>query len=621
MLVIIFHTHALGVSGGFVGVDIFFVISGYLITRIIYGEMKEGQFSFLHFYERRIRRIFPALFAMLFVTTIVAGLLMMPLEFKGVGETLSATALFYSNILFWQQAGYFDTSGILKPFLHTWSITIEEQFYLLFPLYLLIVYKYMRPLLIPLTLLGMALSFALGLWTLSIGKDTATFYLLPTRAWQFLVGGILALGCIPNLKNAAFNNICSVLGLGLICAAAFFLLDNTSRFPGINALYPTIGAALLIYSAMHKETFVSKLLSLKPIVFIGKISYSLYLWHWPVIVFASYYMMRDPSEIEAIGLILFCLILSYFSWKFIEQPFRVRNKTYNRKALFGLSALAITLFASAGYYISKSDGIPSRFNDEILGLAYVHKGPQTELIKISGEPWVLKKIGDKTNEPSFLIIGDSHANAVSGGIHEVALSQNISGILIKQPGCIPTLDITPNELSAECSAFNKFTRNYMKDLNIDHIVLIARWSVYPKWISKTSVHGGNEQSRARTSQLLNQTIQTYQKKGIKVTLVSEVPRMPKTLAPSILGRNLYLHGERTDEKLTKKQHLEYQKFALPILESAARENGITLIHPYKTLCPNEYCDAVKDGKNLYYDDDHLSTYGAKSISSIYKHLF
>ena len=244
--VIFFHLDLPGFSGGFVGVDVFFVISGFLITSIILKEINDEKFSIVRFYERRIRRIFPALFPVLLFTLIIGAFLFDYQSFKGLGESITATTLFSSNILFWHQSGYFDSSSLLKPLLHTWSLAVEEQFYIFFPLLLISINRFSKKRYMP-WLLGLCLiSFSLSLYGVYT-YQTATFYLVPTRAWELLSGAILALGVIPQLQSSLHRNLFSIVGLCLIIFSVGVYTEAT-LFPGAAALAPVLGASLIIYS-------------------------------------------------------------------------------------------------------------------------------------------------------------------------------------------------------------------------------------------------------------------------------------------------------------------------------------------------------------------------------------
>src|SRR5271170_3095038 len=290
--VLLFHYRVSPFRGGFVGVDVFFVISGYLITQLIEAERREGRFSIARFYERRVRRIFPALFVMLTAATIAAAFILFPVDLVRYANSLLATAGFAANFEFWREAGYFDVAAAEKPLLHLWSIAVEEQFYLVFPA-LLLLFQSRR---VAITLAIFVLSFAFAVWGV-IHAPSAAFYLLPGRAWELMLGALLALHAVPFIERRWIREALAVTGIALIAIAVFGYSKDTP-FPGAAALLPCLGAALVIYSSVPGITSASAVLSLPPLVFVGRISYSLYLWHWPLYVFARYFSFRDPPPGE-----------------------------------------------------------------------------------------------------------------------------------------------------------------------------------------------------------------------------------------------------------------------------------------------------------------------------------
>ncbi|PHQ61093.1 MAG: acyltransferase, partial [Sphingobium sp.] len=318
--VLLFHAHVPGFSGGYVGVDIFFVISGFLITGIIAREVDEGRFSLVHFYERRFRRIIPALALMILVTLGCAAWLYLPGDLDGVPKSALAATLFASNLWFFTDTGYFAGGADVKPLLHTWSLAVEEQYYIGFPILLMLLARYApRWRAVVLTMIA-AGSLALAI---ILQRDTSgfTFYLLPTRAWELFAGGLLALGVLPAINRRWISELVAWGGLLAIALAVTFY-DRDTIFPGLTALPPVLGAAALIHAS--PGTSVGRLLSLPILVGIGLLSYSLYLWHWPLIVFTEY--ATDAPLSGAIRLIVMAaaLLAAALSWRFVERPFRSR---------------------------------------------------------------------------------------------------------------------------------------------------------------------------------------------------------------------------------------------------------------------------------------------------------
>ena len=349
--VVLFHAGFSYFSGGYIGVDIFFVISGYLITTILIHEMENNRFSLFNFYERRARRILPALYIVLLSCLPFAWVLMVPYQFKDFSQSLAATTLFASNFLFWLETGYFDTAAYQKPLLHTWSLAVEEQFYILYPIILLAIYRYgFRVILlffVGLSVLGLLLSE----WGWR-NITSANFYFMPMRAWEFFLGGISAI--IVYKKGVIKNQFYPILGLSLVLGPIFIYEDGTPT-PSVYNLIPVFGVLLIIVFA-EKETYISRLLSLKPFVAIGLISYSAYLWHQPIFAFARISNIFHLSNQILIFLSLSSFVLAAITWKFVEQPFRdKKNRAYLKKngiKLFASVNLILLILGVVGHFYS-----------------------------------------------------------------------------------------------------------------------------------------------------------------------------------------------------------------------------------------------------------------------------
>ena len=332
LAVVFFHSGFNIVSGGYVGVDVFFVISGFLITTIIVRELAEDTFSIAGFYERRMRRILPASIVTAAVSLIVGYLVFETKDLGNLAHSAIANSLFLSNVFFYMQTGYFDAAAELKPLLHTWSLSLEEQYYVVTPLLLMLIAKVFR---------GRYLIFVVPIAVLSfiacvIGtyeNQSLTFYMLTTRGWELLIGSILAIATIPRIKNETAMHVLAAFGLALILFS-MFVFDNETAFPGAYAAVPTIGAAILIYTGRSGVTPVNRLLAMKPLVFVGLISYSLYLWHWPIIVFFKYLKGVTLGTVESVAMLLVMLVVSVASWRFVETPFRRKQLLPTRKGIF-----------------------------------------------------------------------------------------------------------------------------------------------------------------------------------------------------------------------------------------------------------------------------------------------
>ena len=349
--VILFHAGLSIFSGGFVGVDVFFVISGYLITAIILEDIEKDRFSIVNFYERRARRILPALLFVMLVCIPFAWLWMLPSQIKNLSQSFLAVSLFSSNVLFWLESSYFAAASENKPLLHTWSLAVEEQYYLVFPLFLSLAWRYGRNKVFWSITFIAALSLLLSEWGWR-NRPTANFYLAPTRAWELLAGSIAAL--IVQKHGTRSSNLFSLIGLLAIVFAILFF-NKSTPFPSLYTLVPVIGTVFVILYA-KKGTWAATLLSTKVFVGIGLISYSAYLWHQPLFAFARIRLL-DPSQAIFIALSLVSLCLAVFSWKYVEQPLRSK-KTQNSSQIvvFTVSATMLLLFSGIGVMGHLTDG-------------------------------------------------------------------------------------------------------------------------------------------------------------------------------------------------------------------------------------------------------------------------
>ena len=355
--VVLFHAGVDTFSGGFVGVDVFFVISGYLITTILIDDLDSGRFSILQFYERRTRRILPALFFVLLCCLPFAWLWMSPVQLKDFSQSLIAVSTFISNILFWRESGYFAAASELKPLLHTWSLAVEEQFYIVFPILLLLLRRFSQRSVICIIITFSLVSLLLSHWG-SVAHPAATFYLIPTRAWELGVGSICAF--LLNDRQPYKSTLLSSMGLLLIFNSIVFYDANTP-FPSFWALAPVGGTALIILFA-QSSTLTAKFLSIRPLVFIGLISFSAYLWHQPLFAFARLKNGAAPSDITMYTLIVLSFGLAVLSWRYIEQPFRRRGSPFlaTRLKVLGLSLSAMVLLSAVGIFGQLTDGAPFR---------------------------------------------------------------------------------------------------------------------------------------------------------------------------------------------------------------------------------------------------------------------
>lgn len=357
--VIFYHAGFAGFGGGFVGVDVFFVISGYLITSIIVEEHAQARFTLAGFYERRARRILPALFVVLFACLPLAWWLLLPYELVEFGESLMAVVVFASNILFWLNTDYFAATAEQIPLLHTWSLAVEEQYYVLFPLLLLLLWRLGKVWVFASLAVITLLSLGYSEWMWRNASVEANFFLLPSRAWELMLGALAALylreRTLPQGQLAQWG---SIIGLGLLCYAVVFF-HEAIPFPGLAALVPTVGAVLLIVFAAP-STWVGSLLACKPLVGIGLLSYSAYLWHQPVFVFARLQALDALPILWMVGFSVLSFVLAYISWRWVEQPFRNRQN-FSRGQIFTMALFVSVVLLALGAALVWTEGAAGRF--------------------------------------------------------------------------------------------------------------------------------------------------------------------------------------------------------------------------------------------------------------------
>lgn len=432
--VVLFHGGFGIFPGGFVGVDVFFVISGYLITSIILGDLQKGRFSIAQFYERRVRRIFPALFAVIAACIPMAWRALSPNDLEDFCKSVIAVTLFCSNVLFWKESGYFDTAAELKPLLHTWSLAVEEQYYLLFPLLLAFLRPFGQRANVAVLAMLAFVSFGLAAWLSPSHPDT-TFYLLPTRAWELLLGAIAAMhvhhaGRLPE-GHAVRSQIASLAGLAMIVTSMIWF-DAHTPTPGFATLAPTVGTALVLLYA-SSGNLAARLLSFPVAVGIGLISYSVYLWHQPLFVFARHMSLEKPSALVYATLTAATFGLGYLSWAYIERPFRER-KSLGRTKLFIMAIVGSVAFAAFGVVGVKARGFAGRDGFSVTAIPGYsldnasYKARTGDLMKAAGGVARHMNIGspgdrvqwftDSLTTTKVLVIGNSH----SGDLYNVFAS-------------------------------------------------------------------------------------------------------------------------------------------------------------------------------------------------------
>jgi peptidoglycan/LPS O-acetylase OafA/YrhL len=445
VLPVVFYHSALGFPGGYVGVDVFFVISGYLITKIIYDLALEKRFSLLDFYSRRIRRLFPALFTMLLAVTCWSATHMIWTDLRNFGGSLVAAATYLANVFFYLSSGYFVEAARTRPLLHTWSLGIEEQFYIIVPFLIFGLARFVpRRLHVPLIAGLSVLSFALCVW-LTRHATNAAFYLLPSRAWELGLGGALAIWAPPVYRFHWLSQLLCAAGVAAILFAVLTFGAGTP-FPGWAAAFPTMGTAAVLSAGGKSGALIERLLATPPFTFVGKISYSLYLWHWPVIVAFTYSAVHPITPAQSLLAIAISFVLAVFSWRFVEQPFRTRRLLPTARQLLAAAAIASFAAIAVGETIHFENGFPQRYPSNLVALLD-EKGLRTkrpDCFSVTPERVKAGKLcvrGAPGVAPAFILVGDSHAGALSDGLFAAAASRGLAGVQFTANGVVPLIGV------------------------------------------------------------------------------------------------------------------------------------------------------------------------------------
>lgn len=582
--VILFHAGFELFSGGFVGVDVFFVISGYLITTILVDDIENNRFSIVNFYERRARRILPALFFVMLVCIPFAWMWMLPSQMKDFSQSLVAVSLFASNILFWKESGYFAAAAEEKPLLHTWSLAVEEQYYVLFPIFLFLVWRFGKNRVFWMIVVFAAISLALSEWGWR-NKATANFYLAPARVWELFAGSIAAF--IVQKNGVQANNSLSMLGLGAILFA-IFAYDESTPFPSVYALVPVVGVVLLVLFA-EKETLVAKLLSTKLFVGIGLISYSAYLWHQPLFAFYKILSFELLNQVVMTILSFVSLLLAYFSWRFIERPFRKSGHLSTRNLIY-VAGLSGTLLISFGMLGHLTYGSFFRWDADAKALS-ASREQQEEFVFANKHRFHAADF-DK-EKTKVLVIGDSNSGDFLNALIESDVENNLSyASLTIGKGCgnlyIATKTIE-NMAGRSCLGHDYLANESTKDFlrKADWVFLANNWEDWEV-------------------ELMRESIDKLQKEfGNKFWVVGT----KQTMSTNFDVQYLAITKQKIDVTTLEKTE------SVKINESLSKIVGDFFINPYEWLCTKESCLFVSeaDGGVVQYDGFHLTKNGARSF--------
>lgn len=606
-----FHWSVPPFRGGYVGVDIFFVISGFLITQIIQREVRQGTFSFAQFYERRVRRLLPALYLMAAATIAVSFFFLLPFERRELLESVIATLTFTSNIYFWQQSGYFESGADDKLLLHTWSLSVEEQFYLALPVIIWLLARWQArrsshaPLL-PVVLGVLALcSFVTSWWLIATGRTETAFYLSPFRAWEFLIGSLIAVEGLPTLRNIHLQRTGRIAGLVLIGIAVFGYRPNTS-FPGVSALLPAAGAAIYLWSGISGPAISRWRFSPVHVAnFFGRISYSLYLWHWPVVIYARFIKLTAPlapGEIATVAAV--SVVLSYLSYRFVEQPFRQKRIIPERGPILrwaGGATVLMMLASIAGIVLTpRTDDKTDLLWQSYRTFDYKKFYDSGRCFIIENRPYTgtdcLNMSPDKAN---VLLWGDSGAAQYIHGLRATLDSSRINLMLASAGACFPSLNVVMYD-SPACDGVSRSIETFLAHSKPDLVVLAGSWSGF---ISRK----GLDFFLAS----LRQTIADLNGRGIPVLLVGSPIQFNAPL-PALVMRARARNVELTTAQL--------QLPSIFTLDDLMRSNfpsrsGLTYFSILDAVCPRRQCPVWLDGGGLTsFDSFHLTGEGSRYVA-------
>lgn len=629
VLVLLFHAR-LGFTGGFVGVDVFFVISGFLITGLILKGQDQGLFSMGAFWQRRIRRILPASLVVVLVTLTAGFFLFLPSDFHKLAESALAQQLMLANVYFSYSLDYFAGPAETQPLLHTWSLAVEEQFYLFYPL-LLVAFRPLgkRAMFTLLALLALA-SFALSVWGMT-QSPTLTFFLLPTRMWELLVGALVAFIPAPQRWPHAARELCAWLGLAAILGSGWFY-HPSMVFPGTSALVPVLGTALLIYACgCQKPTSLVKILSHRSLVFVGLISYSLYLWHWPILASMHYLFGPHLTLLQTTLALAGSIVAGVLSWRYIETPFR---KHFSETPVWKTagSAFAVSLaIACLALVVVQTQGLPQRLPPQIREMITLKHGydkyvAETEQLK-NGKAYVVKTTLPLADSCDFVLLGDSHGMMVATLFEQLTQQHNVNGEFVVKAGVAPLQGVWKvADVGKEGLAWGNAALNYVVSRKPKNVILVGRWSAY--------IDGPPENTLARYQQILvdeanptsngksampvfeaamQRTVASLEDAGCHVWILKQPPE--QSCNPQLETPRACFIGYEIPSGVTRQEHLQRQRQANDVIDRlAAASSQIHVLDPAGSCFSDSDLSIIGSLEGSFYrDGNHLSRLGAQNL--------
>jgi peptidoglycan/LPS O-acetylase OafA/YrhL len=595
ILVVLYHLGIRSVRGGFIGVDVFFVISGFLISAIILSEVQSGKFSIGRFYERRIRRIGPALLFMMCSTVVLAYFYLLPSETKEFAKSLLAAVFSSANIFFWAKSGYFDTSSETQPLLHTWSLAVEEQFYLVFPLLIMAIHRWAPRRLKLSVILLTIISLVFGSIQVFVSPSSA-FYLPFGRAWELLLGTLLYLKLFPEFERRWLRELGAGIGLALILTAGL-VYSAKMPFPGLSAILPCLGTALIIAAGTSSTTVVGRLLSMKPMVALGLISYSLYLWHWPILVFqrlGTLLINGASAHTTQAAIFAGALGISYLSWRFVEEPFRRNHPPIPRRLLFTATGVSMFVVSALALVILKTGGFPNRYSEEAVRvtqyLDYSAEGEyrQGKCFITSGNRVsdfdASTCLAERADERNVLLIGDSHAAQLWWGLSNTYKDTNF--MQATASGCLPTLEQASRSNPNCVQLMDGIYSDFLPKHRVDQVLIAGRWVK-------------SDLGRLRA------TLTWLKERSINVVLFGPMIQYDSSF-PRLLARSIQLKNPDFPDqhRLDEFERLDDE------MRNMSAELGVSYVSFFKILCTDRHCVEYAQRVPLQFDNSHFTAEGS-----------
>lgn len=592
--VVAFHIAPWTMPGGFIGVDMFFVISGFLITSILWRDFDRDSFSLSTFYVKRIKRLFPALFVVIVACACLQLMIGLPDEVRSFGTSAIASVFYISNHYFLSVDGYFENSLETNPLLHTWSLSVEEQFYIFFPVLLFLIFKHDRYRVTRVLIILGCISLLLSEALLHVNKSTS-FYITPSRIWQFFLGAVIALNPLKRTVARWRLEALSLTSIAVLLVC-FFVYSGRTAFPGLLALIPTVATGFVIFAGQQEGLYISKLLSNPLARFFGKISYSLYLWHWPIIVFYKLQIEPEPSTNDKYLIIVSSIVAGYLSWRFIEQPLRHVSFKYEKATTYALGAISTIIVGGIGFFLMETGGI--RWRDGDQKLTYIeYLNYDADPYYRTGTCFLTSKSPDissfdedicidfNADKSNVLIVGDSHSAQ-----YYQALKENIPSVEFSQvsaSGCRPLINY---EGADRCTSLMRLTfERYIKEYDFDAIILAGRWE-------------------ERDVEVVQNTISTLKESVDKVIVLGPIIEYTQAL-PRLLAR----YDEHDPELDAARMYKEVKEIDFK-MESMVELEQFEYYSILGIICPDEGCKVfTEDGTPVQFDASHLTHPGAIEV--------